>query len=1031
MGNILIIDNEQENLNIYKWDVVKRFSDHKFIFFQNTDQMFSVSKMADLYAVIINIDILEKTEIVSICGFLKNINYTSVIVLSENITPNLRSDLLSVKVDLILQLPIKSEDLIMQLSLIIKLSELRNQQLIKPGSKDMDVLLMKEQEKIFESFFNSSLIGIWCFKSAKPLTKNIPEKELINSFFESTCVKCNNTYAKMLGMKKEEIIGLKLSDLMPVNPENIEFLKEFIINEFSITSAISREITVAGEEKYFSNSISAIIKDGVGFEAWGTQNDITDMVKKEDELRSVNANLTAMLENTDDFVMIADKDGYPIMFNTPYANIINKLLGIKMKSGIKPHKLLKDKDTIKWWDKLHERVLKGEKFRVEYNYEYKKKMKHLEVSFNPIKRDDEIIGFSEYTRDITERKHAEKIILENQKNLRQIIDLSPHLIYAKDEDGRFILVNNSVSGIYNTKASELIGKKDSDFACNPEDAKKFRKDDLEVIKTKKAKFIQETITNSKGEIRDLQTTKIPYSPAGLEKKAVLGISVDITDLKRTEKELMLSEERFRSIVDLSQEGIIIIDDNYLIDYANNGLSELIGYENSELIGEDFRKFLNKKSLQLTVERYNKRRQGIPVPPKYEIELVKKDGSALLVEISNVIINDKDDKIKTLTQLLDITQRKRSEKIQHVLYSIASAVNTTPNLDDLFHQIKEYLHEIIDTTNFYVALYDEERDLLSLNYNVDEKDSFTAFPPGKTLSNHVLKTGKPFLATEESIEALEKEGIIELVGSPSRIWLGVPLKIRSKIIGIMVVQSYDNPNLYTEKDMEILEIVSYDIAQAIEHKKSEEELKTSLNEKEVLLKEIHHRVKNNLQIISSLLNMQSREIKDSDTIKLFKESQNRVKSMAIIHHKLYENEDITNVDFNSYVKSLTRNLFHSFKINSQKVKLIVEIDNIMLDISIAIPLGLIMNEIISNSLKYAFPEGRTGSINISLKKNENDFYKLIISDNGIGFQTELGDLNRESLGMNLIEIFVQQLRGSLDIDSSQGVAYIIIFKEDNL
>ncbi len=628
--------------------------------------------------------------------------------------------------------------------------------------------------------------------------------------------------------------------------------------------------------------------------------------------------------------------------------------------------------------------------------------------------------------DVTEAVKTEQSLKEQKRILRQIIDLVPPFIFAKDKKGKFILANKAIADNYNTTTDAIIGKKDSDFNKNPDEVKQFKQDDEQVIKTGRRKQTEETITNSRGELRYLQTTKIPFNSKGKKINSVLGVSVDITDLKTIDQQLRLSEEKFRSIVEFSQEGILIIADKFKVTYVNEKLCEMIGYEEARFINADFREFLTENSLEIVVDHYLKRRKGGNVPPRYEVEILKADGTIMQAELSNAIIKDKDN-IKTITQVLDITERKRIEKVQKVLYSIASAVNTAPDLNDLFSQIKKYLHEIIDTTNFLVVLYDDSKNLLSLNYNVDEKDDFESFPPGKTLTNYVIQTGKPLLADEKKVKELEYKGVVELVGSPSRIWMGVPLMIKQKIIGVVVVQSYDDPNLYSEQDLEILEIISYEIAQAIQHKKTEQEVKASLREKEILLKEIHHRVKNNLQIISSLLNMQSREIKDTNMIKLFKESQNRVKSMAIIHHKLYENEDITNVDFHSYVRSLTSHLFHSFKVNTSKVQLILEIAEFSLDVTKAIPLGLILNEIISNSIKYAFPENMTGVIRIEAEQLPKGKCRLLISDNGIGITQGLKKQN--SLGMSLIDIFITQIHGKMELDTSAGVAYNITFSRN--
>jgi two-component sensor histidine kinase len=207
---------------------------------------------------------------------------------------------------------------------------------------------------------------------------------------------------------------------------------------------------------------------------------------------------------------------------------------------------------------------------------------------------------------------------------------------------------------------------------------------------------------------------------------------------------------------------------------------------------------------------------------------------------------------------------------------------------------------------------------------------------------------------------------------------------------------------------------------------------SLKEKEVLLREIHHRVKNNMQIMSSLLKLQSRNVKDEQQIEVLKESQNRIKAMALIHEKLYRSKDLANIDFNDYIKNLVNDLFLSYKVSSSRISLKMNIENISLGIDTAIPCGLIVNELVSNSLKYAFPEGKDGEIKISLRRFadlKSDMFELIVSDNGAGLPKDLDIRNTESLGFRLITNLTEnQLQGKLELNRSEGTKFQIKFKE---
>ncbi|MBF0542311.1 MAG: PAS domain S-box protein [Nitrospirae bacterium] len=212
----------------------------------------------------------------------------------------------------------------------------------------------------------------------------------------------------------------------------------------------------------------------------------------------------------------------------------------------------------------------------------------------------------------------------------------------------------------------------------------------------------------------------------------------------------------------------------------------------------------------------------------------------------------------------------------------------------------------------------------------------------------------------------------------------------------------------------------------DRKLAEEKVNVSLREKEVLLKEIHHRVKNNLQIVSSLLNSQSRFVKDKDVLNMFKDSQHRISSMALIHEKLYSSETLSNIDFSAYVSEIADNLLFSYNMDSSDIKMKINIKDVFLDINEAIPCGLIINEIISNSIKYAFPDNRKGIISVDFNKTPKG-YILYIGDNGIGLPKDIDFSKTKSLGLHLINILsTKQLDGQIEIERTNGTMFKITF-----
>ncbi|MHC5776510.1 sensor histidine kinase [Nostoc sp.] len=215
------------------------------------------------------------------------------------------------------------------------------------------------------------------------------------------------------------------------------------------------------------------------------------------------------------------------------------------------------------------------------------------------------------------------------------------------------------------------------------------------------------------------------------------------------------------------------------------------------------------------------------------------------------------------------------------------------------------------------------------------------------------------------------------------------------------------------------------------KQSEEQIKGLLQEKEVLLKEIHHRIKNNLQIISSLLNLQAEYIKDNQAIQIFKDSQSRIESMALIHDKLYKSKDLSRINFADYIQDLVTNLFDSYNLNSSAITLKINVEDVFLVSDAAIPCGLIINELISNSLKHAFHQRKSGEICIDFCSLEANLFTLTISDNGVGFAKDFDFQTTESLGLLLVKGLTNQLKGNIEFSSNNGVEFKIIFSNKNL
>ncbi|MGH8056426.1 MAG: sensor histidine kinase, partial [Candidatus Entotheonellia bacterium] len=230
----------------------------------------------------------------------------------------------------------------------------------------------------------------------------------------------------------------------------------------------------------------------------------------------------------------------------------------------------------------------------------------------------------------------------------------------------------------------------------------------------------------------------------------------------------------------------------------------------------------------------------------------------------------------------------------------------------------------------------------------------------------------------------------------------------------------------ERTLELQELNVRLLADITHRKRVEEQLKASVQEKELLLKEIHHRVKNNLQVISSLLSLQAEYIEDPHSRQLFSDSQHRVRSMALIHEKLYQSKNLAGIDLAEYIRCLADDLFRSYGVDGGRIALEINAEEVFLKIDAAIPCGLILHELLSNCLQHAFPDGRPGGIRIDLWSNPEGHLCLLVRDNGVGLPEELDFLNTDSLGLQLVKMLAEQLDGTIDLARGKGAAFSITF-----
>ena len=425
--------------------------------------------------------------------------------------------------------------------------------------------------------------------------------------------------------------------------------------------------------------------------------------------------------------------------------------------------------------------------------------------------------------------------------------------------------------------------------------------------------------------------------------------------------------------------------------------------------------------------------------------------------------------------IDITEQRKTDQIikkknEHIslLYEAGKMLSRTLNITILYETMLDIITKVAECDTLFVASYDKEENLIKYTYLRDrligETIDTSKIPPiplapaGYGIISNVVRTGKAVILNDYQSE-LKKVKISFNVSmdlqskktNDSNHKVGsaiiVPIIVDDNIIGVIQIFS-SKMNAYTKEQLSFIEALMQPIGLAInnailyqnaqneikERKLAETRISHSLHEKELLLKEIHHRVKNNLQIVKSLISIQSRYIQDKSLLRFFNESKDRIQSVALIHELLYQGDDIAQINFSQYINKLTSYLLNSFKIPKEQYCLHIDNSNVNMSIDIAIPCGLIINELFSNSIKHAFPGGRKGNIYIKLAHENDDEcgnYELIIKDDGIGLPDGfVFDGTNVSLGMKIVYNLIKQLDGEVEIKNGTGTEFIIKFPPAN-
>lgn len=749
--------------------------------------------------------------------------------------------------------------------------------------------------------------------------------------------------------------------------------------------------------------------------------DISERKKIDAERQKTLAQMQAILDANTNAIAIINNDGFFLGGNKAlferWGKTQEELIGHSAREILPEHIYLSRLNIIK--EVI--RTKTSNTFTDEYN------AKWFENTISPVVEIDgsvSMVAMSSF--DITERKNTENAKAISEEKYRLISSITSDYMFSTMVDANGNLEVTWIAGAF----EQITGYSVEEYKArggwrsilHPDDVLKDMKDMAQLQENKMVITEIRTLKKS-GEI---SWVKVYAHPVWDEKKnclvGIYGAVQDISERKKTEINLSKSEERFRILVEQAADGIFLGDTVGNFIGVNTRASEITGYGKSELVKMNMSDLFSEEEKNKTPLRYDLLKKGQIV--KNERVLTRKDGSLCYVEMHTKMMPD-----KTYQSIFrDITERKKSEL-------------ALQESEEKYRLIFEYSPVgllsfdkngvIVACNDNFVKIIGSSREkLIGLNMlTLPDKDIVATVQKALNGSTGMYEGMYTSVTAKKTTPARCLFAPVSIGGNGNLGGVGIIEDITErKLIEDRIKKINQELELLVKERTTELENTNIDLKNEItERTKAEEYIKHQLAEREVLLKEIHHRVKNNMQIIISILNLQSSFIKNKKIVNILQDSQNRVKAMALIHEKLYQTKNFANINFSEYINNLLKYLFSSYQSPDQQIEYKINIEPIAIDIDTVISLGLVTNELVSNSFKYAFADKINCIIEISLKKHDEKNLVMAINDNGKGLPPEFDYKHTESLGLQLVCLLTEQIQGTLNVESSdKGTTFSIIF-----
>ncbi len=849
---------------------------------------------------------------------------------------------------------------------------------------------------------------------------------------------CNPPYEEYIGIKSDSLIGKTAYDIAPKDLADKYTAADRRIFDNPVPQRYETQVQHADGTRHDVIFYKApfLNKDGSLGGLIGTFLDITDRKRIEEALKESESFNRNLVENLPDYVAIYGMDGKLLYVNPASARTLgydaDRLIGTHVLSYIA--------------QEYHETVIAKMAAHKEgsdtspYEIEMVPRTgprRSVIVKATPIqyKNNPAILL---HLIDITERRTTEKALQESEEKFRLIVENSHDIIYTLTIDGVFNFVSPAWTTLLGHPVSEVKGQSFQKFV-HPDDIARCIAFMQMVIGTGQQQTgIEYRVKHIDGTWRWHTSSAVPIKDKTDRIIGGEGIARDITERKQMEKQINESGQLFADIISFLPDPTFVIDKEGKVLAWNRAIEQLSGVPAHDIIGKGDHEYslwitgkrrpvfidlvLNPDQDYARMNYTGIQWDGQMVAGQYNVVLP--DGrKTVLSLVASPLFDVQGNLVGAIESIRDITRIKETEgelaRLNENLETIVK--DRTRLLEDEVAQRKQaekdvqtaldYTRSVIEANPDLMVVLDAKGIILDVNA---AGELLTGTPKEKLIGSsyfgYLVEDGTHFNKFSSLLHDGKLENFVELKKTDGHI---TPLSVHA--IGIRG----------KEGGFDRFIVAAHDITR---QKRDEEAIRASLDEKVVLLREVHHRVKNNLQIIISLVNLQMRQTDDPTVKQIMSETQNRVRAMSLVHEKLYRSDSLSRIDFAEYTRYLATQLISFYGTDSRNVRLNFAMSSIMVDINTAVPLGLLMNELISNSLKHAFPKGMAGTISIS-GGYEGECILLVIRDNGVGIPPGFDWRNTSSLGMRLVISLIDQVDGTIELDRKNGTTFTITVKKN--